>query len=218
MTRPDKFQRRATPKLKLYHTLLRPGFLKRLHASTLEAVETRGALRVLALVSFLESCIFPIAPDALIVPVVLARRAQAWVMASVATIASVAGSYAGYVLGMLLYLIATPLTRLLYGDDDVFAIYSVHYQEWGFWVVALIGLTPFPYKAANIASGALTLDPVIFGAASILSRGAQFFLVTAILYWGGSGALQTVKQNFDIIKKAVPVLFIVGFIAIKFIS
>lgn len=213
MTRPDKFQQKFTPKSKLYLTLLRPGLLRRLHALALEAVETNGALRVLAFVSFLESCIFPIPPDALIVPVVLARRASAWIIASVATIASVAGSYAGYALGILLYLVIQ-----LFGYEDVLATYGIYYREWGFWIVALIGLTPFPYKAVNIASGVFVLDPFIFGAASILSRGGRFFLVTAVLCWGGSGTLQTVKQNLDIIKRACVVLFITGFIAIKFIS
>lgn len=196
--------------------MLGPGLLRRLYELTLKAAETNGAFRVLAVVSFLESSIFPIPPDAFIVPMVLARRERAWIIAGIATIASVLGGYAGYAIGMFLFdLIATPLIRL-YGYEDVFATFSGHYHAWGFWLVVMAGFTPFPYKVITIASGATDLDPFILGAASILSRGTRFFLVASILYWCGAGVQRIIEQHLGLITTGGFLLLIAGFIAIKF--
>lgn len=217
MTIPDKSQLRIPLRSKFFYlAVLGPGLLRRLYELTLKAAETNGALRVLAIVSFLESSIFPIPPDAFIVPMVLARRERAWIIAGVATLASVLGGYAGYAIGMFLFdLVATPLIRL-YGYEDVFATFSVHYHAWGFWIVVMAGFTPFPYKVITIASGALALDPFIFGAASVLSRGARFFLVAAILYWCGAGVRRVIEQHLGLITTGGFLLLIAGFIAIKF--
>ena len=205
------------PKSKFFSlAVLGPELLRRLYTLTLKAAETNGALRVLAIVSFLESSIFPIPPDAFIVPMVLARRERAWLIAGVATIASVLGGYAGYAIGMFLFdLVATPLIQF-YGYEDVFATFSVHYHAWGFWIVVMAGFTPFPYKVITIASGALALGPLIFGAASVLSRGARFFLVAAILYWCGAGVRRIIEQHLGLITTGGFLLLIAGFIAIKF--
>ncbi|MEZ5647767.1 MAG: YqaA family protein [Alphaproteobacteria bacterium] len=201
---------------KLYRLLLlAPNLLRQLYDMTMQAAETKGALRVLAIISFLESSVFPIPPDAFIVPMVLVRRERAWIIASLATFASVLGGYAGYAIGMFLFeIIATPLIHF-YGYEDVFAAFSDHYSTWGFWIVVMAGFTPFPYKVITIASGALALDPVVFGIASILSRGARFFLVAAILYWCGAGVRRVLEQHLGLITTGGFLLLIGGFTTVK---
>ena len=141
------------------------------------------ALAALFLVAFAESSVFPIPPDVLIIPMVLAARDKAWTIALVATIASVLGGMLGYAIGYYFYEgLGQPILQT-YGYIEKFENFAARYNEYGAWIVAGAGLTPFPYKVITIASGVTQLDLGTFTIASVLSRGARFFLVAGLLFF-----------------------------------
>jgi membrane protein YqaA with SNARE-associated domain len=195
----------------------RIGWINRLYEWTLAQAARRHALSVLAAISFIESSVFPIPPDALLIPMVLARPSRAWLIALVCTISSVLGGLFGYVIGALLFeTIGQPILQL-YGYLPEFAEFQTRYNEWGAWIVFFAGLTPFPYKVVTIASGVTGLDLVTFTVASVLARGLRFFLVAALLWWMGEPIKRFIENNLGWLTIAFFVLLFGGFLAVKFI-
>lgn len=177
----------------------------------------RHALWALAAVSFVESSIFPIPPDIILIPMVLAAREKAWRFALVCTIASVLGGLAGYGIGYFLFdSIGKPLLDF-YGYGEKFAQFQGYYNEWGAWIVGGAGVTPFPYKVITIASGVTGLDPVVFTVASIISRGIRFFLVAGLLWHFGEPIRIFIEAHLGKLATAFFVLLLGGFVAIKYI-
>ncbi len=158
------------------------GPLKRLYDWTMGLAAHRHAVAWLAFIAFLESSAFPIPPDVMIIPMVLAARDRAWAIAGAATLASAAGGLLGYFIGYELYdLIGRPIIEF-YGYGEKFTTFQSWYAAWGAWIVAAGGFTPIPYKVITIASGVADMDLATFTVVSILSRGARFFLVAALLF------------------------------------
>jgi len=173
------------------------------------------ALWTLALVSFVESSIFPIPPDVLLIPMVLAARHRAWLIAGVCTVASVLGGFLGYAIGALLFeTLGQPILEF-YGYLDKFAEFQARYNEWGAWIVFGAGLTPFPYKVITIASGVTLLDPVTFGIASTLARGLRFFAVAALLWWFGEPIRLFIERNLGWLTVLFFVLLFGGFLVLR---
>jgi membrane protein YqaA with SNARE-associated domain len=191
--------------------------LHRLYERTIELSGHRHALWVLAAVAFIESSVFPIPPDVLIIPMVLAAREKAWKIAAICTIFSVIGGMAGYGIGYFLYeTLGQPLLDF-YGYGEKFAQFQGYYNEWGAWIVGGAGLTPFPYKVITIASGVTQLDPVVFTIASVLSRGARFFLVAGLLWYFGQPIRIFIEAHLGKLTLAFFVLLLGGFVALKFL-
>ncbi len=191
--------------------------LRSLYDWTMSLAGHRHALVALAVVAFIESSVFPVPPDVLIIPMVLAARQQAWRIAAVATVASVLGGLAGYAIGALLFdTVGQPLLEL-YGYQAKFDEFQALYQEWGAWIVAGAGLTPFPYKVITITSGVMDLDLTVFLVASVLSRGARFFLVAALLWYFGPPVRRFVEDNLALVTTVFFVLLIGGFVAVRFL-
>ena len=159
--------------------------IRALYDWTLSLAAHPRALWALAFVAFIESSVFPIPPDVLLIPLVLAQRDRAFLIAGVCTVASVAGGFFGYFIGFALYETIGVAILNFYGYLEKFTEFQGMYNEHGAWIVFFAGLTPFPYKVITIASGVTALDPTVFGTASVLSRGLRFFIVAALLwYWG----------------------------------
>ncbi len=177
----------------------------------------RHAIWALAAVSFVESSIFPIPPDILLIPMVLAARSNFLRIAMVCTVASVLGGLAGYGIGFYLFdAVGRPLLEL-YGYADKFARFKGYYDEWGAWIVAGAGLTPFPYKVITIASGVAGLDPVVFTTASVISRGLRFFLEAALLWHFGDPIRVFVENHLNKLAILFFVLLFGGFVLIKLV-
>ena len=191
--------------------------LRRLYDWTMSLAGRRHALSALGLVAFIESSIFPIPPDVLILPMVLAKRERWLRVAAVATLASVLGGIAGYFIGYFLFdSLGRPLLRL-YGYSDEFAEFRVNYNEWGAWIVAFFGLTPFPYKVITIASGVTQLDLAVFMLASAASRGARFFLEAALLWRFGPPIRSFIEKYLGWLAAAFFILLFGGFLALKYL-
>jgi membrane protein YqaA with SNARE-associated domain len=191
--------------------------LRALYDWTMRLAAGRHAEKTLAGVSFVESSVFPIPPDALLIPMVLADRSKAWRYAFVCTIASVLGGVAGYAIGALLYEgIAEPILNF-YGYLDKFETFAGNYNEYGAWIVLFAGITPFPYKVITIASGATYLNLAVFIAASVVARGLRFFIVAGLLYWFGPPIRAFIEKRLGLVFTIGLVLLIGGFAALKLI-
>ena len=191
--------------------------LRGLYDWTMKLAGHRHAMWALAFVAFIESSIFPIPPDVLIIPMVLAARHKAWRIAAVATIASVAGGLAGYAIGAGLFeSVGRPLLDF-YGYANKFETFREGYNEWGAWIVAFFGLTPFPYKVITITSGVTDLNLMVFILASVVSRGARFFLVAALLWYFGEPIRLFIEKYLGLLTILFFVLLIGGFVLLKYV-
>jgi membrane protein YqaA with SNARE-associated domain len=177
----------------------------------------RHALVALAILSFAESSIFPIPPDVLLIPMILAARDRAWLIAAVCTVASVVGGIAGYAIGALLFDTIGRAIVEFYGYLDRFQEFQARYEEWGAWIVAGAGFTPFPYKVITITSGVMDLDFGVFMAASTISRGARFFLLAALLWHFGPPIRSFIERYLPQLTIVFFVLLLGGFIALRYL-
>ena len=177
----------------------------------------RHATWALAGVSFIESSVFPIPPDVLLIPMVLADRARAFRIAFVCTVASVAGGLLGYGIGLFLYEeIGKPVLDF-YGYAPEFAEFQATYNTWGAWAVFSAGVTPFPYKVITILSGVTGLDVVVFSVASILSRGIRFYVVAWLLWRFGPPIKDFIERRLHLLFWIFCALLVGGFILVKFV-
>ena len=191
--------------------------IRRLYDWTLAWAAHPRALWVLAAVSFAESSVFPIPPDVLLLPMVLARPRRAWLIAGVCTLASVAGALLGYAIGAFAFsTVGEPVLEAL-GKGDYFTEFQARYNDWGAWVVLAAGVTPFPFKVITILSGATQLSLPVFVVASILARGARFFLVAAILRAAGEPARHFIERHLSLVFTVAVVLLFGGFFAVRYL-
>ena len=192
--------------------------LRRLYDWTLDLAAHRHALWALAFVSFVESSVFPIPPDVILIPMVLAARDRAWLIAGVCTIASVAGGMAGYSIGALLFeQIGKPVMDF-YQYTSKFSQFQETYNDWGAWAVFIAGVTPFPYKVITILSGVTNLDITIFAISSVLARGLRFFLVSWLLWHFGAPIRAFIEKRLGLLFALFVMLLLGGFVIMKYIS
>ena len=183
---------------------------------TMSFAAHKNAMWALFVVAFIESSFFPIPPDILLVPMILACREKAWKIAAVCTLGSVLGGIAGYGIGFFLYeQVGLPLLDF-YGKTAKFAEFQTMYNEWGAWVVAMAGLTPFPYKVITIASGVTALDLGTFIVASVLSRGARFFLEAGLLWYFGNPIRDFIEKYLGWLVTISFVVLFGGFLLVKY--
>jgi membrane protein YqaA with SNARE-associated domain len=176
------------------------------------------ALWALAVVSFIESSVFPIPPDALLIPMILARPERAWLIAAVCTAASVLGGLAGYLLGaFLLEEVGRPVLAF-YGKLDQFAVMAERFNEHGAWAVLFAGVTPFPYKVITIFSGATGLDPWVFMISSVIARGLRFFLVAWLLWRFGEPIRAFIERRLGLLAAIAIALLFGGFLAVRYVA
>ena len=175
------------------------------------------AMFFLFLVSFAESSFFPIPPDVMIIPMVLATPNKAWRIAGLATVASVLGGYFCYIIGAGFFdLIAKPILEM-YNALEQFKEFEKYYHEYGAWIVFGAGLTPFPYKIITIASGAVHLDLMVFTVASVLARGMRFFFVAWLLKKYGEPMKVFIEKNLGWLSVLFLILLIGSFMLIKWL-
>lgn len=188
--------------------------LRALYDRTIALATTPHALWALAAVAFVESSVFPIPPDALLIPMVLARPDRAWRIAAVATAASVAGGLAGYGIGWGLFeALGQPILEV-YGKAAAAAEFAGRFNDWGAWAVLVAGVTPFPYKVITIMSGWTGLDLGVFTIASLIARGLRFFLVAALLWRYGAAVRELIEKRLGLMFAAFAILLIGGFLAL----
>ena len=177
----------------------------------------RRAPHALFWVSFAESSFFPIPPDVMLIPMIMADRAKAWRYAALATVASVIGGVAGYAIGY--FLIDTVGASILqfYGKTKGFEEFKTLFNEWGVWILIIKGMTPIPYKVLTITAGVTHMPLLQFMLASVVARAMRFFLVAALLYWFGPPIKDFIEKRLTLVTTVGVVLLVGGFIAVKFL-
>ena len=165
---------------------------RKLYDWVMDLAGSRQAPWALAVVSFAESSFFPIPPDVMLAPMVLARRERAFVYAGICTAASVLGGCLGYAIGFYLVGFGEWLLALL-GHADGQQAFEAWFRKWGLWLILIKGLTPIPYKLVTIASGLAHFSFVTFVWASVVTRGARFFLAAALLKYFGPA----IREEFE---------------------
>lgn len=191
--------------------------LRRLYDWTMSLAAGRHAPAALAAVSFAESSFFPIPPDVMLIPMVIARRARAFFYATLATISSVLGGMAGYAIGYFVFeAIGMPILNF-YGKADDFAGFTQMFNDYGVWILIIKGMTPIPYKILTIAAGVAHMDFVAFILASIVARAMRFFIVATLLFFFGEPVRAFIEQRLTLVTTVFVILLVGGFVAVKFL-
>lgn len=175
----------------------------------------RHAPRYLVGLSFAESSFFPIPPDVMLAPMALAAPSRAWHFAFLTTIASVVGGLFGYLIGVFAFELVEPVLH----DAGYYSRYlqaREWFTDWGFWAIFLAGFSPIPYKVFTITAGVISMALIPFVLASLIGRGARFFLVAALMSWGGERMEDKIKQYIERIGWVMVVLLIGVIIVAKF--
>ncbi len=192
--------------------------LHALYGRLLALSATRGAPAWLFCIAFAEASVFPVPPDALLIPMVLARPRRAWVLAGLCTAGSVAGAALGYWIGAALFdEVARPVVHLFGAERQYQAVLTL-YQRYGFVAILIKGLTPIPFKLVTIAAGAAHLDLGRFFLACVITRGGRFFLVEAVpLRLFGDRARAFIDRRLVGITWALLALVVLGVLALRFL-
>jgi membrane protein YqaA with SNARE-associated domain len=191
--------------------------IRRLYNWTMSLAATRHAEKGLAGVSFLESSVFPIPPDVILIPMVIAQPTKWKRIALICTIFSILGAFLGYVIGMFLYETIGKSVLEFYGKADSFDKVADWYNTYGGWGVLFAAVTPFPYKVLTIFSGATGLNIFIFTIVSIIGRAARFFLVAWLLSKFGEPIRLFIEKYLGLLFALLLVLLVGGFYAVKFV-
>lgn len=164
--------------------------------------------------SFAESSFFPIPPDVMLAPMCLANPSQAWRLALLTTLTSVAGGLAGYAIGYFAIDAVQPWLQ----QSHYWSAYQTAVEWfglWGFWAVFIAGFSPIPYKMFTISAGALSMALLPFTIASLIGRGARFFLVAALMAWGGTRMEAALHRYIDRLGWTMVALLAIGFLAYR---
>lgn len=191
--------------------------MRRLYDWMMEKARSDRAPHALFWVSFIESSFFPIPPDVMLVPMVIANRLKAWWYATVATIGSVVGGVFGYLIGYFFFeQIGQPILEF-YGKAESFGEFTSWFNEWGVWILIIKGMTPFPYKVLTITAGVTHMPLIEFMVASIIARAMRFYLVAGLLYFFGEPIREFIEKRLSLVTTVFVVLLVAGFVAIKYV-
>lgn len=156
----------------------------------------RHAPWYLGALSFAESSFFPIPPDVMLMPMALAKPQRAWQLALLTTLTSVLGGLMGYLIGLFLFQTIEPFLHE-WGYWDKYLLAVDWFEQWGFWAIFLAGFSPIPYKIFTVSAGAIGMALIPFTLASIIGRGARFFLVAGLMRWGGERMESVIRRHVE---------------------
>lgn len=171
----------------------------------------------LGVVSFVESSFFPIPPDVMLIPMIMANRQKAWWYATIATVTSVLGGLLGYAIGYYLYeTVGLPILEF-YGKANALDSFIAFVHDYGVPAVIIKGATPIPYKVVTIAAGVAKMDLLAFVGASIVARAMRFYLVAGLLYFFGEPIREFIEKRLTLVTTVFVVLLVGGFVAVKYL-
>ena len=191
--------------------------LRRLYDWVMSLAASRHAPISLFAISFAESSFFPVPPDVMLAPMVLAKPDKAWRYAALCTLASVLGGILGYAIGFFLEQPAQHLLALL-GKPTAYADAQCWYARWGSWVIIAKGFTPIPFKLVTITSGLLHFSFPIFIAACVVTRAARFFLVAFVVKKFGPAMMPVIEKRLALFAGLLIALLVIGVTASHFLG
>jgi len=191
--------------------------LQRLYDRIIAIAAGPNALWALIAIAFAESSFFPLPPDLLLIPMILAQPRAAWRLAAYCTLASVAGGLLGYAIGYYGFdLIGRPILEFYHAMPRYDAL-KAGFDRWGVWIIILKGMTPIPYKLVTIASGVAQFDLAAFVGASIISRSIRFFLIAALLWWFGPAVRDFIEKRLMLVTSLFAAALIGGFVILRYL-
>lgn len=191
--------------------------MRRLYDWVIRLAGSPRAIPAMGVVAFAESSFFPIPPDVMLIPMVLANRTKAFRIALVCTVCSVVGGLLGYAIGYSLFATVGAWLVKVYGLQEGLARFRAGFAEYGTWIILIKGLTPIPYKLVTIASGAAHFDLFTFVWASIVTRGARFFIVAALLWKFGEPIRAFIEQRLTLVTWLFLIALVGGFVAFRYL-
>jgi membrane protein YqaA with SNARE-associated domain len=191
--------------------------IKAVYNWTIKLSATRYALWALAIVAFAESSFFPIPPDLLLIPLIIAKPKNAYLIAFIAMIASVLGGGLGYYIGLKLYETVGIIIINFYHAQQLFLEFQAQFNKYGAADVLFAGVTPFPYKIITISSGIAGMPIYQFFIFSIIARGARFFIIAILLRLYGEPIRNFIERHLNLLFIVFMVLLVFGFLLIKVI-
>ena len=191
--------------------------IKAFYNWTIKLSATRYALWALAIVAFAESSFFPIPPDLLLIPLIIAKPKNAYLIAFIAMIASVLGGGLGYYIGLKLYETVGIIIINFYHAQQIFLEFQAQFNKYGAAAVHFAGITPFPYKIITISSGIAGMPIYQFFIFSIIARGARFFIIAILLRLYGEPIRNFIERHLNLLFIVFMVLLVLGFLLIKVI-
>jgi membrane protein YqaA with SNARE-associated domain len=195
----------------------KPGWLRRLYDWCIAAADKPHATWLLGAVSFMESSFFPVPPDAMLIPMALARPGRAWFFATVCTLTSVAGGVLGYFIGAVLYDSVGHWLIQLYGYGSKVEAFREAYAYWGTWIILIKGLTPIPYKLVTITSGFAGYNFFLFVVLSLVTRGMRFYVLAFLLNRYGDQARAIIEERLTFWATSFAVVLVAGIIAAVYV-
>ncbi|MBU6500146.1 MAG: DedA family protein [Rhodospirillales bacterium] len=191
--------------------------LQRLYQRVLLLAASPRAPWWLFAIAFAESSFFPVPPDALLIPMAIARPQRAWGLAFICMIGSVVGGALGYLIGYALFaVLAVPILHF-YHYDAAFAAFQRTFAEYGLWFILIKGLTPIPFKIVTIASGAAKFNFPLFMAASVVTRGGRFFLLALLLRFFGERVRDFIERRLMLVTMALAAGIVGGFLLLRYV-
>ncbi len=191
--------------------------MKRIYDWMMSKAGGKNAPAALGVVSFVESSFFPIPPDVMLIPMILANRQKAWWYATIATVTSVLGGILGYAIGYYLYdAVGLPILKF-YGKEGALDGFIAFVQDYGVPAIIVKCMTPIPYKVVTIAAGVAKMSFVPFMLASIVARAMRFYLVAGLLYYFGDPIREFIEKRLTLVTTIFVVLLVGGFVAVKYL-
>lgn len=193
-------------------------WFRRLYDWTMRWSESPHAMTALFVLALVESFIFPIPPDLLLIAICVGVPRQSMRFALVCSVGSVIGGIIGYAIGHYFMDSVGNYIVQLYGAEAIFATLQQQFQDHAVWTIAIAGFTPIPYKIFTVSSGAFGIDFGLFVLLSSLSRSARFFLVAGLIYRFGPQIRGMIDRYFNLLTVALAVLFVLGVLAVKWFA
>jgi len=192
--------------------------LRRLYKWCIDAADKPHATWLMGIISFVESSFFPVPPDAMLIPMSLARPDRAWFYASVCTLTSVAGGLLGYFIGAVLYDSIGQWVISLYGLGGKAEAFREAYAYWGTWIILIKGVTPIPYKLVTIASGLAGVGFPLFMLYSAVTRSIRYVVIEAMLvHFFGERAQALLEKYLELALVTFLIVLVLGFVALRYL-
>lgn len=198
-------------------TVSRCGPLRGLYFWLMRHAEGRHAWTILAAVSFAEASFFPLPPDVMLVPMALADRKRAFLLAGWCMLWSVLGGLLGYAIGSLLYDSVGHWLISVYGYGSDLEKFRAMYAEYGAWIILIKGATPIPYKLVTIASGFAGYNLFLFVVLSAITRGLRFGIVAGLIAYFGEPIRNFIEKRLEYVMIGFLALIIAGFLVARYV-
>lgn len=166
----------------------------RVKEKTQQMIHSKHMLKGVTLASFLESTVVPVPLEAMLIPLMQARRGQLWTIALMATVGCVIGAVFGYAIGFFVFDLIGDWLIQTFSNQQQFEQVKQQMQSQGFWFVMTLGVSPVPFQIAMLAAGATKFSPLYFLLATAIARSIRYFGVAAVVYIAGNQAEDIIKR------------------------